>query len=406
MASLILGQVGSSLGAAAGLAGGPLGIALGGRVGGALGGELDGGVLGITSLPAREGPRLADLSVQTSTYGKMIPVLYGTVRTAGNIIWALPINETANTTTQTAGGGKGGGKVTQSQTTFSYSVTLAIAVCEGPIDEVLRVWADSAVLNLDTDIVSYRLHKGDEDQLPDPTIEAHEGVGSTPAYRGLSYVVVEDFPLEDYGNRIPNFTFEVKRRALHADLEGEILEDLITAMIMIPGSGEFVYDTTVQSKIAGEVAGAEFVERGKKERINQHNRNDKADTLVALDQLGETCKNLEWVAPVVTWFGDDLDAGACTILPGVEYKEGAVTQPDSWSSGVFNRATAKQITLDENDSPVYGGTPNDAGVVRYLQELKSRGYKVMFYPMFFMDVENKPWRGRVTGSLMKQQSNS
>ena len=58
----------------------------------------------------------------------------------------------------------------------------------------------------------YRLYKGTEDQNPDPTIESYEGVGSTPAYRGLAYVVIEDFPLANYGNRIPNFTFEVKRK--------------------------------------------------------------------------------------------------------------------------------------------------------------------------------------------------
>ena len=63
------------------------------------------------------------------------------------------------------------------------------------------------------------------------------------------------------------------------------------------------------------------------------------------------------------------------------------------------RSTASQITL-EDGSPVYGGTPSDSSVLRYLDELQSRGLKVMFYPMFFMDTENKPWRGRVTGTAV------
>ena len=33
--------------------------------------------------------------------------------------------------------------------------------------------------------------------------------GTVPAYRGLAYIVFNDFQLEKYRNRIPNFTFEV-----------------------------------------------------------------------------------------------------------------------------------------------------------------------------------------------------
>ena len=40
-------------------------------------------------------------------------------------------------------------------------------------------------------------------------IAAAEGQDQTPAYRGRAYVVFEDLPLADYGNRIPNLTFEV-----------------------------------------------------------------------------------------------------------------------------------------------------------------------------------------------------
>jgi hypothetical protein len=39
--------------------------------------------------------------------------------------------------------------------------------------------------------------------LPDPKIEAVEGAGNAPAYRGLAYVVIEDLDLTPYGNRVP-----------------------------------------------------------------------------------------------------------------------------------------------------------------------------------------------------------
>lgn len=362
---------------------------------------IDSRVFGVdTTLPATQGSRLADLAVQTSTYGKMIPVLYGTARMAGNIIWSRPIKETAVTTTHTASGGKGGGgTVTQEQTTYQYSVSLAIAVCEGEIDEILRVWADAKLLDPENaGAVAYRLYKGSEDQLPDSFIESFEGVNSTPAYRGLAYVVIEDFPLADYGNRIPNFTFEVKKRALGNDSSGQAVENMIQGMVMIPASGEFVYDTNIQYKIGGDDTGSGFAQVGNRTRINQHNRQNQTDALTALDQLEATCPNVGWISVVVGWFGNDLDAGTCTILPGVEYQSGATTEPDTWAVGSFIRTTAYQVSLDENGNPVYGGTVSDASLLRYLTELRNRGYSIMLYPIFFMDTENKPWRGRVTGS--------
>lgn len=393
MTSIVLGTVGAVAG---GISGGPTAAVIGytaasyagQRLKNALQGETTGRVKGARSY------RLADLSVQTSTYGKMIPAVYGTTRIAGNVIWSLPIKE--HTLVSRQGGGKGGGSGKVSTTTsYSYSVTLALALCEGEIDQVLRVWADATLVDITEGV--YRLYKGGEEQLPDPLIESYQGVGSTPAYRGLAYVVMEDFPLADFGNRIPNFTFEVKRRV---SVVGETVpvEDMITSMIIIPGSGEFVYDTRVQHKIEGEEAGDNWAQRGMQTRINQHNRDNKADALVALDQLQDTCRNLEWVAPVVAWFGDNVDAGECLIRPGVEYNAGAMTAPDIWSVAGFTRDTAYLISQDGLGNPVYGGTVHDESLLRYLDELRDRGFNIMFYPLFFMDTENKPWRGRLTGS--------
>ena len=53
------------------------------------------------------------------------------------------------------------------------------------------------------------IHLGTEDQLPDEFIEGIEGIGNVPAYRGQAYVVFKNLSLADYGNRIPNITFEV-----------------------------------------------------------------------------------------------------------------------------------------------------------------------------------------------------
>src|SRR5262249_32763079 len=145
---------------------------------GSLIGRLAGTALGDAIGPARKlrplnGPRLADLGVQTSTYGKMIPIVYGKMRIGGNIIWSQPIQEVTSTSTQTVGGKGGGGKVSQTSTTYSYYITLAIGICEGPVDAVLRIWADAQQLDLSQFTV--RIYLGDESQTPDSLIQSIEG---------------------------------------------------------------------------------------------------------------------------------------------------------------------------------------------------------------------------------------
>ena len=393
MATLVLGAAGSAVG---GVLGGQIGGLIGSGIGKIIGGGVDSIISGGGKLPERKGLRLQDLSVQTSTYGRVVPTVYGVMRVAGNVIWSRPIKETVTTSTSSAGGGKGGGgRISQSSTTYSYSITLAIALCEGVVDGVLRVWADSEVLNLSQGI--YRFYRGDESQNPDPLIESFEGIGSTPAYRGLSYVVIEDFPLADYGNRIPNFTFEVRRKLLSPDYQGEAAEQMVREVIMIPGSGEFVYDTAINYKAGGELVGGGWAQNGLRIPVNMHNYKGISNALVALDDLKDTLPNLEWIGLVVTWFGDSLDAASCIIKPGVEYQTGARSEPEEWSVAVYSRSNARQITLID-DKPRYGGTPDDQSLLRLLDELRLRGYKIMFYPMIFMDMDGKPWRGQLTGT--------
>jgi hypothetical protein len=395
MASITLGSLGTSVGTAVG---GPLGGLIAQQVGRQFGGVLDNALFGSAkSNRHREGYRLEELAVQTSSWGRAIPSLYGRARIAGNVIWSLPLRETATTTTTSSGGkGGGGGGGSSSVTEYSYDVTLAIAICEGQVDAIERVWADAK--QLDLGLGTYRFYNGSDDQLPDALIESYEGVGSTPAYRGLCYVVIEHFPLADYGNRIPNFTFEVRKEILWPDLDGEPLEHHIKELILIPGSGEFVYDTQLQHKQVGEEVEGTFIAYGEQTRINRHTPQDRANVLVALDHMLEVCPNLEWVGVLVNWFGTSMDAGACEILPGVEYgADEGTTAPDVWGCAGRSRGSAHQIAYD-GDTPRYGGTPDDDSLIRLLSEIKSRGLKVMLYPFFLMDVADKPWRGRVTGS--------
>lgn len=186
-----------------------MGTALGGPIGGAIGGLLGNSIdHAVLFRPrGRSGGRLADLQVQTSSYGTQMPKLFGRMRVAGTVIWATDLKETKNRT--------GGGKGRPSVTTYDYSASFAVALSARRIGRVLRIWADGNLLrgaagDFKTEVSAFRVHQGGEDQAVDPLIASAEGIGRTPAHRGIAYAVFEDLALADFGNRIPSLTFEVE----------------------------------------------------------------------------------------------------------------------------------------------------------------------------------------------------
>jgi hypothetical protein len=367
-----------------------VGTAVGGPVGGAVGGTL-GAMLdraAIDSLrPAREvGPRLTSLHVMSAAEGAPVPAVFGRARVSGQVIWAARFRASRS---EARAGGKTGPR-TASQ---SYTLSFAVAVGEGPIDGVGRIWADGKPMELNG--VLMRTHPGGEDQEPDPLIAAVEG--EAPAYRGTAYLVFEDLPLGPYGNRVPQLSVEVFRRPRGS---GPGLEERLESICLIPGAGEFVLaDQAVLRR--------EGLTRAPAENVN--NVEGRPDLLVSLDQLQAQLPAVKAVTLVMSWFGDDLRAGACHVRPGVEI--GAKdTLPIAWRAGGVDRAGAR-LLVGADGRPRYGGTPADATVVAAIQELKRRGYQVTLYPFLMMDVPSGsgrpdpyggaeqapfPWRGRIT----------
>ena len=181
-------------------------------------GSIAGQALFPTRLPDQSGPRIGDLRAQQSQYGVAIPILYGSTRVAGNVIWSTDLLETETRTRSRRG--KGGRR--QTTTTYSYRVSMAVMLGEGPIFGLRRIWANGrliynvgAAASVATVAASQvlapgiKFYTGSESQLPDPTIEAYLGVGNVPAYRGRCYLVLQDFQLANYGNQPPNITVEV-----------------------------------------------------------------------------------------------------------------------------------------------------------------------------------------------------
>lgn len=360
MAQVILSSVGAALG-------GPVG-----RLAGAVAGRmLDDAVVGALT-PAREGPRIDGLRLTSAAEGAGLPFAIGRNRVAGQVVWAAQFRERR----LERGGGKGG----PAQRDYAYSLSFAVALCEGPVDGVGRIWADNQPMDLTG--VSWRLHRGDEAQGPDPLIAAVEG--AAPAYRGVAYLVFEDLPLAVWGNRPPMISAEVFRRPAGdgADLEGRI-----SGVCLIPGAGEFTLATTAVLRRTGLTTVA---------AENVHAADGRPDLIVSLDQLEAQCPNLRRVNLVTGWFGDSLTAGACRIRPGVERRDKA-TEPLDWSVAGETRATAHEVSQVEG-RPAYGGTPSDETVRQAVAELKRRGREVVLYPFLFMDSDGYPWRGRITAA--------
>ena len=204
------GQIaGGVVGAVAGffIGGGPTGALYGAQIGIMAGGYLD-----PPKGPTQNGPRLNDLSVQTSTYGAVIPRVYGTVTVNGNIFW-LENNSLKETVTKKKSGGKGGGSKTTTRT-YTYSATFAVGLCKGPIAGVRRIWigpdliydagsADANTIAASNAAASgFAIYNGTDTQSADARMQATLGAANTPAWRGLAYIVFYDLPLARYGNSL------------------------------------------------------------------------------------------------------------------------------------------------------------------------------------------------------------
>jgi hypothetical protein len=245
--------VGATIGA---VLGGPLGAIQGASLGYTIG-------TAFTTVELPPGPKIDNNTFTDSSYGSVIPKLYGTDVVPTNIIW-MRENKYQVRKRRVKLAKK------QYQDVFDYYATFALALGEGPFKRVVKVYANNILLyNADTGYVSdllkdtrhfiplnhlggvrikpfhssstsvvvlggniayyqnrltaeipvgaMRFYPGDFEQLPDPAIITHEGEFA-PAFRGTSYLLFENLLItEKFYNTMPTFKVIAERDDFYLD---------------------------------------------------------------------------------------------------------------------------------------------------------------------------------------------
>ncbi|MEM6307064.1 MAG: host specificity protein, partial [Pseudomonadota bacterium] len=389
MATVILSAAGAAIGGSLGT-GAILGVtgAMAGRfVGAMIGNTIDQRLLGSGCAPVETG-KIDRFRLMGASAGSPVGQVYGRMRVGGQVIWATQFVE--HTTTTGGGGGKGGGAPAQAEVTeYTYTVSLAVAVCEGTITRIGRIWADGQ--EVATTDLNMRVYPGNYSQQPDPKIAAVQGAAHAPAFRGTAYVVFEDLPLSPYGNRVPQFSFEVLRPTQitddNVDSVPADLADAVQAVALMPGSGEYT--------LASRPVHYDFGQ-GRTKTANVHTGSGQADMPTAIAALGSELPRCGAASLIVSWFGDDLRCGECRLTPRVEQNQNdGVDMP--WTVSGLTRQTAPQVPYIDG-RPGYGGTPTDQSVIEGIRSLQNQGQKVLFYPFILMTQQAgnrlpNPWGG-------------
>ena len=147
--------------------------------------------------------RVSAFQVNQSSYGVPLNLIFGTSMIAGCLMDYQDFTAIAHTTT-THSGGKGGGGVTQTDTSYTYKVAGMIALGEGTLTGVGKVWKDSKTTDLDS--LNLTFFDGSKGQTPWGYMTSKHPDHAL-GYNGTAYVAGE-LDLGDQAS-LPNMNFEV-----------------------------------------------------------------------------------------------------------------------------------------------------------------------------------------------------
>lgn len=174
-----------------------------------------------------EGDRLENFDVQQADEGDPIARCFGlTLRANGTLIWVGTLEDV---TTSTKVRSKGANVRQVEHTNF---LSVAVAICEGPIGGLAKIFADSKIFwdasnpGGENRYDNLYIHTGQIGQAPDPLIQAALGANQTPGFSGIAYVVIERLNLTNFGGRLPVFSFEMNAETSGAISAGGVIERL------------------------------------------------------------------------------------------------------------------------------------------------------------------------------------
>ncbi|MEH6662952.1 MAG: phage tail protein [Parasphingorhabdus sp.] len=326
MATLVLSAVGT-------VVGGPIG----GAIGAIVGQQIDQNIL--FKPKGREGPRLQELAVQTSSYGSQVPRIFGRMRVAGTVIWATDLKETRSR--------EGGGKGRPSTTIYSYSACFAVALSSRRIRRIGRIWADGKIFrgvagDFKTE-TQFAFHPGGEDQPVDGLMASAEGNDGTPAYRGLALAIFEDMDLTEYGNRIPSLTFEVIADDGSVSI-AEIIADISSQRIAMPPSDMLI----------GFAAGGEDRQAALRALTDSIPLSFSSDPS-AIAKMGASARNITNAESVLTIAGDFVRAaGKQEIAPPAKHTASIAAAPRQLSVRYYDPARDYQSGIQSAFRPGAG----------------------------------------------------
>lgn len=152
--------------------------------------------------------KISDFTVSTARYGASVCEILGTTRISPNVIYWDDFTAHEHRSTQRAGKG---GRSKTTTVTYTYTVAVILALCEGEIAGIGKMWKGKNIYQYPNGDVGLTLFPGTADQKPWAYVTGKHP-NKALAYENLAYMAgVID--LGDSGS-MPDFNFEVKGKLL------------------------------------------------------------------------------------------------------------------------------------------------------------------------------------------------
>ncbi len=151
-------------------------------------------------------PDYTGLQIQTAVNALPVPIVWGESKVAPNIVWYNNFQTIAEQSG--GGGGKGGifGGGGGTTTGYTYTASVIMALCEGPIDAINQIWRGQSVYTLSG--LGLSLFTGTTPQTQWSYL-ATAYPSQALAYQGTAYVCAANYNLSDSAT-LDNHNFEIQ----------------------------------------------------------------------------------------------------------------------------------------------------------------------------------------------------